>query len=59
MNRGRRDTGWRKLAGASWRAPSDPQFFGAMDVDAAALLACVDSLREHTGVHVTMTHLIG
>lgn len=55
----RRLTGWRKLAGAAWRAPSDPQFFGAMDVDAAALLSYAASLREHCGVHVTMTHLIG
>jgi hypothetical protein len=59
MNRGRRVTGWRKLAGASWRAPSDPQFFGSIDIDAAALLAYADSLREHTGMHVTITHLIG
>ena len=52
-------TGWRKLAGASWRGPSDPQFFGSMDIDAAALLAYADSVREHTQERVTITHLIG
>lgn len=51
--------GWRKLAGATWRPPADPQFFGAMDVDAAGLLSYAASLRERTGTHVTMTHLIG
>ncbi|HTZ44626.1 MAG TPA: 2-oxo acid dehydrogenase subunit E2 [Jatrophihabitans sp.] len=55
----RRITGWRKLAGASWRAPSDPQFYGTMDVDAAALLDYVDRARAHTGVHLTVTHLLG
>jgi len=59
MNRGRAITGWRKLAGASWHAPSDPQFFGSIDIDAAALLAYQTLLQEHTGTHVTMTHLIG
>jgi pyruvate dehydrogenase E2 component (dihydrolipoamide acetyltransferase) len=59
MSRGRPITGWRKLAGASWRAPNDPQFFGSMDIDAATLLSFADALREHTDAHVTMTHLIG
>ena len=59
MNRGRPVRGWRKLAGASWRAPGDPQFFGSMDIDAAALLAYAESVRERKGAHVTMTHLIG
>jgi pyruvate/2-oxoglutarate dehydrogenase complex dihydrolipoamide acyltransferase (E2) component len=59
MNSSRSVTGWRKLAGASWRAPSDPQFFGSMDIDAAALMAYADSVREHADAHVTMTHLIG
>ena len=56
---GRPVTGWRRLAGASWRAPSDPQFFGAVDIDAAALLAFIDEVRKHTDTHLTMTHLVG
>jgi pyruvate/2-oxoglutarate dehydrogenase complex dihydrolipoamide acyltransferase (E2) component len=51
--------GWRKLAGASWKAPSDPQFFGSIDVDAAAMLEFIDRARHHDGVQVTMTHLMG
>ena len=51
--------GWRKLAGASWKAPSDPQFFGSIDVDAAAMLDFVDHTRHHDGVQLTMTHLMG
>ena len=48
--------GWRKLAGASWRAPSDPQFYGDLEVDAASLLSYLDRARRRTGVHVTVTH---
>jgi 2-oxoacid dehydrogenases acyltransferase (catalytic domain) len=59
MTKARPVTGWRKLAGASWRAPSDPQFFGSMDIDAAALVAYAQSVRERADMHVTMTHLIG
>ncbi|GGM75076.1 hypothetical protein GCM10010106_21970 [Thermopolyspora flexuosa] len=50
---------WRKLAAAAWSAPSDPQFYGDMDVDAAALLAYIERVREATGVRLTMTHLVG
>jgi pyruvate/2-oxoglutarate dehydrogenase complex dihydrolipoamide acyltransferase (E2) component len=56
---GRPVVGWRRLAGASWGAPSDPQFFGSLDVDAAALLAFIDDVRKHTATHLTLTHLVG
>src|SRR5690606_8272141 len=46
---------WRKLAAAAWSAPSDPQFYGDMDVDAAALLGYIERVREATGVRLTMT----
>jgi pyruvate/2-oxoglutarate dehydrogenase complex dihydrolipoamide acyltransferase (E2) component len=59
MSSSQRVVGWRKLAGATWRAPMDPQFFGALDVDAAELLSYAERLRDHCGVHVTMTHLVG
>lgn len=51
--------GWRKLAGAAWGAPNDPQFYGELEVDATGLLDLERSLREHTSVHVTLTHLVG
>lgn len=51
--------GWRKLAGSAWGRPLDPQFFGDLELDAGALLAYQQEARRRTGVHVTMTHLIG
>jgi hypothetical protein len=56
-NGARRVTGWRKLAGSMWSAPSDPQFYGDLDVDAAAALSYVENVRRTTGVHLTLTHL--
>lgn len=34
--------GWRKLAGAAWGRPSDPQFFGDLELDAGALLSYIE-----------------
>lgn len=51
--------GWRKLAGSTWGPPNDPQFFGDLEIDATAMLATIESLREITGAHVTLTHLTG
>lgn len=48
--------GWRKLAGATWGPPGDPQFFGDIDVDAAATLAYLNRVRDKCGVHATVTH---
>lgn len=56
---GRRLHGWRKLAGATWGGPNDPQFYGDLEIDAGALLEYQLQLREGAGVRVTMTHLIG
>ncbi|MCA9620560.1 MAG: 2-oxo acid dehydrogenase subunit E2 [Myxococcales bacterium] len=50
---------WRKLALATWRPSDDPQIYGWLDLDATALLALVARLREETGVHVTLTHVVG
>jgi len=55
----RRVHGWRKLAGSAWGPPRDPQFYGDLDLDAAALLRYAGDARSLTGVHVTVTHLIG
>jgi pyruvate dehydrogenase E2 component (dihydrolipoamide acetyltransferase) len=55
----RRVQGWRKLAGAAWGRPSDPQFFGDLELDAGALLSYIDEVRRLSGVHLTMTHLAG
>ena len=50
---------WRKLAGATWANPRDPQIYGDVDVDATAALAFIGEVRAATGVRVTMTHLVG
>lgn len=56
---GRRLRGWRKLAGATWGPPDDPQFYGDLDLDAGNLLEYQRQVRAEFGVHVTMTHLVG
>ena len=51
--------GWRKLAGSTWGRPMDPQFFGDLDLDASVLLGHIEEARQRTGVHVTLTHMVG
>ena len=58
MPRGVGVRGWRKLSLASWRAPSDPQIFGDLDLDATAMLAFIEAARAATGERVTVTHLV-
>jgi len=55
---GERVKGWRRVAGAMWSAPDDPQIFGAMDIDARALLAFIAEEKAR-GRRVTPTHLVG
>jgi len=55
----RKVRGWRRLAGGAWGSPRDPQFFGDLEVDAGSLMRYVEEVRERTGVHLTMTHLVG
>ncbi|MHB8872896.1 MAG: 2-oxo acid dehydrogenase subunit E2 [Myxococcaceae bacterium] len=50
--------GWRRIAGAMWRAPNDPQIYGAMEVDATAIVALIERARA-AGVRLTPTHLVG
>jgi pyruvate dehydrogenase E2 component (dihydrolipoamide acetyltransferase) len=47
------------MALAAWRHPSDPQIYGDFEVDARRLLSFIETVRESTGVHVTVTHLVG
>jgi 2-oxoacid dehydrogenases acyltransferase (catalytic domain) len=51
--------GWRKLAGSAWGRPNDPQFYGDLELDAAALQSYLADVRRETGVHLTVTHLVG
>lgn len=56
--RGQRVTGWRRIAGALWSPPSDPQIFGALDIDAGALRVFIERARA-AGHRVTPTHVVG
>jgi pyruvate dehydrogenase E2 component (dihydrolipoamide acetyltransferase) len=51
-------SGWRKIAGAMWRESNDPQIYGALEIDATAMLAFLESARA-AGHRVTPTCLVG
>lgn len=50
--------GWRRIAGAMWGPPDDPQIYGAMEVDATPLRDFIEGARR-AGHRVTATHLVG
>ncbi len=50
--------GWRKIANAMWRAPNDPQIYGALEIDASAMRRFIDGARD-LGMKITATHLVG
>ncbi len=50
--------GWRRLAVHSWRPPNDPSVYALIDVPMHAALPYLDRVRDETGVHVTVTHLV-
>jgi pyruvate/2-oxoglutarate dehydrogenase complex dihydrolipoamide acyltransferase (E2) component len=50
--------GWRRIAGAMWGPPDDPQIYGAMEIDATPLRAFFEQAKE-AGHRVTPTHLVG
>jgi hypothetical protein len=51
-------TGWRRIANAMWSAPEDPQIFGELDIEAAAVMAVIERARA-AGHRLTPTHLVG
>lgn len=51
-------TGWRKIANALWDAPSDPQIYGAIELDATPVLDLIERARVE-GHRLTPTHLVG
>jgi pyruvate/2-oxoglutarate dehydrogenase complex dihydrolipoamide acyltransferase (E2) component len=50
--------GWRRVASAIWNAPSDPQIYGGLDIDARPVLAFIERARS-AGYRATPTHLVG
>ena len=51
--------GWRKITSATWGHPNDPQIYGDLEIDAAAILAFIEDTREATGRKITVTHMVG
>ena len=49
----------RKLAIATWTAPSEGSILGKLVVDAGEALAYIEALRQRTGEKITITHLVG
>ncbi len=59
MPKGRKITGWRKIAAAAWGPPNDPQIFGDLEVDATNILRFIERARAATGIGVTLTTVVG
>ncbi|MEY3015243.1 MAG: hypothetical protein RIT45_3978 [Pseudomonadota bacterium] len=49
----------RKLAIATWSAPSEGNIYGKLTVDAGPALAYIERKREETGEKITITHVVG
>lgn len=49
----------RKLAIASWSAPSEGNIYGKLTIDATKALRYIEDVRARTGEKITMTHLVG
>lgn len=52
-------SGWRKITATAWGQPRDPQVYGDLELDAAAVLAYIEQVRREAGVRLTVTHLVG
>src|SRR5262249_13729720 len=50
--------GWRRVAVHAWRPPRDPSVYAIVDVPVQGALAYIDQMREATGTHVTVTHMV-
>src|SRR5438105_4037343 len=50
---------WRRFAMATWRAPDDPTIYGSMQFEVTRPLARIKSIREKTGVKVTLATILG
>ena len=48
----------RKIAIATWSSPREGNIYGKVILDARPALAYIKKLRQDTGEHITLTHLI-
>jgi len=49
---------WRRMSLANWRAPTDPQVYGRMELDMTNALAYAEEAGAAAGVRITPTHLV-
>ncbi len=59
FRRQKKPSSWRKLSLHTWDRPGDPSVYGILEIDATRANAYVSRAREASGVHVTLTHLVG
>ncbi len=50
--------GWRRVAVHAWRPPRDPSVYAIVDVPVQGALSYIDRIREATGSHITVTHMV-
>jgi pyruvate dehydrogenase E2 component (dihydrolipoamide acetyltransferase) len=50
---------WRRFSMATWRAPNDPTIYGSAQFEVERALARMKSIREKTGVKVTLATILG
>jgi pyruvate/2-oxoglutarate dehydrogenase complex dihydrolipoamide acyltransferase (E2) component len=49
---------FRKLAIGTWQTAYDPTVYGTLQLRMEKALAYIEAFRQHTGVHLTVTHLV-
>jgi pyruvate/2-oxoglutarate dehydrogenase complex dihydrolipoamide acyltransferase (E2) component len=50
---------WRLISLHAWRPPRDPSVYGTLELDLSKTLPWLEERRQATGLHLTLTHLIG
>lgn len=58
MSNGHKIKGWRKIAAAAWRPPTDPQIYGDLELDASHVLRYIEGARA-SGSRLTVTTMAG
>jgi pyruvate dehydrogenase E2 component (dihydrolipoamide acetyltransferase) len=58
FTRVKKPTSWRRLAIGTWRRANNPTVYGTIEIDMTASLELIERLRDESGAHVTVTHLV-
>jgi pyruvate dehydrogenase E2 component (dihydrolipoamide acetyltransferase) len=54
----RRMSSWRRIATGTWGSANDPTIYGTLEIDVSNALEYIERLRDDTGEHVTITHVV-